>query len=184
MMIKQMSFRAAPAAARRPSTLLAATALLALAGCAQLSDVTPDTPLAQVEQQFGAPTSRCPLPGGGERLVWSQQPFGHYAWGARSSADGRIGPIEPLLNDQAFERLDSGHWTPERIRCEFGPPALIEQVGLPSVRQEVWAYRYRQNGVWFSLMHLYMGRDGQALNRRHAAPDPAFDPRESNDRSN
>lgn len=155
-------------------------AVLAASGCANIAAVEPGTPLAQVQQQFGAPTHACPLPDGGQRLVWSQQPYGQYAWGTRTTPDGRVGPIEPILTDEYFKRLDQGQWTAERIRCEFGPPAEIEQVGMPSVRQTVWAYRYRQDHVWNSLMHLYMGRDGQVLERRHAAPDPMFEINDNN----
>ena len=152
---------------------------LALAGCANIDTVEPGTPLAQVQQRFGAPDHSCPLPDGGQRLVWSQQPYGQYAWGTNTTPDGRVGVIEPILTDAYFRRLDEGQWPAERVLCEFGRPAEVEQVGMPSVRQTVWAYRYRQDHVWNSLMHLYMGRDGKMLERRHAAPDPLFDPRDN-----
>ncbi|MEI2418394.1 hypothetical protein V8Z80_19615 [Orrella sp. JC864] len=165
---------------RRGAWLALGLAALAAAGCANIEQVEPGTPLAQVQGRFGAPTHACPLPDGGQRLVWSQQPYGQYAWGTRTTADGRVGPVEPILTDEYFKRLDQGHWTAERILCEFGPPAVIERVGMPSVRQVVWAYRYRENHVWNSLMHLYMGPDGTRLTRRHAAPDPMFEMNDSN----
>lgn len=163
-----------------PRLAAATLALGVLAGCANIDTVAPGTPVDAVTQKYGAPTSSCPLPGGGQRLVWSQQPLGQYAWGTNTTADGRVGPIEPILTDEAFHRLDTGEWSAERVRCEFGPPAEVREVGMKSVRQVTWAYRYRESGVWNSLMYLYMGADGTLLNRRHPGPDPMYDDRSNN----
>ena len=65
--------------------------------------------------------------------------------------------------------------TAQQVQCEFGPPADISGVGLPSVRETVWAYRYKQSGVWNSPMYVYMGRDGNLVTRFHPGPDPIYD---------
>jgi len=152
---------------------LAATGLLA--ACANLAQVPPGTPLADVEAQFGRHNFGCERPDGGQRVIWTQQPYGQYAWGANVGPDGRVDQVQPILTDAYFKRLATGTWTAEQVRCEFGPPADISEVGLPNVRQVVWAYRYKQSGVWNSLMYVYLGRNGDRVTRFHPGPDPMYD---------
>ncbi|WP_372700432.1 hypothetical protein [Castellaniella sp.] len=156
-------------------TLLSA---LTLAACANLTDIPPGTPLAQVVARFGPPTLQCTGRGGEPRVVWSQQPFGQYAWGATLDAQGNVQRIEPLLTDRHFSQLDDGQWTQAQVRCEFGPPAIVDTVGLPSNRQLVYSYRYRQDHVWNSLMFVFFDHDGTWVTRHHPGPDPLYEPRE------
>lgn len=155
--------------------ILALALIAGLSSCANMADTTPGTPLADVQAQFGRPNFNCTLPDGAQRVIWTQQPFGQFAWGANVGADGHIDQVVALLTDQNFQQLADGVWPAERVRCEFGPPAQIREVGLPSVRQIVWSYRYRQDQVWNSLMHVYMGRDGHQVTHFHPGPDPLFD---------
>ncbi len=147
---------------------------LALGACANIAATPPGTPLDQVQAQFGAPTLTCTSRAGQPRAIWSQQPFGQFAWGSDLTPDGRVQRIEPVLTDTHFKVLAEGEWTPEQVRCEFGPPAKIDTVGLPSVRQIVWNYRYRQEGVWNSLMFVFFGRDGARVTQFHPGPDPMY----------
>ncbi|WP_323016323.1 hypothetical protein [Castellaniella sp.] len=154
---------------------LMAGASLTLAGCASIGSTPPGTPLAQVTAQFGAPTLQCIDRQGQARAVWSQQPFGQYAWGATVDDQGRVGPIQPVLTDEHFQVLKQGVWTADQVRCEFGPPAIVDSAGLPSVRQIVWSYRYKQDHVWNSLMYVFMGPDGGQVTKFHPGPDPMYD---------
>ncbi|KAA0889905.1 hypothetical protein [Pusillimonas sp. ANT_WB101] len=147
----------------------------ALSACANMANTLPGTSLADVEAKFGRPTLTCPAPNDALRVVWSQQPMGQYAWGTVADRAGNTNHITQLLTDQHFELLAKGTWTPQQVRCEFGPPAEIATVGLPSVTQIVWSYRYRQAGAWNSLMYVYFGQDGQKVTRFHPGPDPMFD---------
>jgi len=149
-----------------------------LAACASMATVPPGTPLAQVEEHYGRPTYACPLPDGGQRLIWSRQPMGQEAFGTNVGSDGRIDKIVPLLTDQHFSVLGQGTWTPQQVLCEFGPPAERDGVGLPGDIKIVWSYRYKQYGVWNSLMYVYFGTDGKQVTRFHPGPDPMFEPRE------
>ncbi|CAM3883896.1 hypothetical protein [Bordetella tumulicola] len=160
---------------RLASRVAALAAVGALSACANFNQLPPNTPLADVTAQFGHPNFECTLPDGVRRVIWTQQPSGQYAWGGNVSADGRVDQVVPILTDAHFEVLRTGTWTSDRILCEFGPPAEISEVGLPSVRQVVWAYRYKQSQVWNSLMYVYLGRDGNALTRFHPGPDPMYD---------
>lgn len=166
----------------RPARLVALACLAsALAACTTMNEVPPGASYASVISQFGRPNFVCQLPDGRERVVWTQQPMGQFAWGSNLSADGgTVERVEPILTDAYFKRLGEGVWTAERVRCEFGPPAEITEVGLPSVRQVVWAYRYKESGVWNSLMYVYMGREGDRVTRFHPGPDPMYEERDGN----
>jgi hypothetical protein len=155
---------------------LPALLLAALGGCADMAaKVPPGATLASVEASYGRPNFTCPLPNGGQRAIWTQQPLGQYAWGTDVAPDGRIDKISRLLTDRSFDQMKEGVWPAERVRCEFGPPANIDEVGLPNVRQVVWSYRYRQSDSWNSLMYVYMGRDGSQMTHFHPGPDPMYE---------
>jgi hypothetical protein len=154
---------------------LAGLAVAGLTACANMTQVPPGTPLAEVQAQFGAPNFECPQAGGGRRVIWTQQPMGQYAWGANVGTDGRLDRVMPLLTDAHFKVLEAGDWGPDRVRCEFGPPAQIDQTGLGEKREVVWSYRYKENGVWNSLMYVYMSRDGSKVTHFHPGPDPMYD---------
>lgn len=144
-------------------------------GCAQITSVKPGTELAVVEKQFGTPTTLCPAADGTKRAVWSQQPFGEFAFATTIGADSRVSGFEQVLSDKSFNQLESGVWTPERVRCTFGPPENISAVGLPGLIRTVWSYRYRQNGVWYSLMYVFFDKDTNTVNQFFAGPDPMFE---------
>ncbi len=162
---------------RAGATAAMTGALGVLGACSSMQDIPPGTSLAEVQARHGAPTVECPLPDGAQRMVWSTQPMGQFAWATRVSPDGTVGPMEQVLTDQAFEQVKAGTWTRETLQCAFGPPAEIAVIGLPGSRQLVWSYRYRQSKVWNSLMHIYLSDEGKVL-RMHPGPDPLFDPPE------
>jgi len=145
---------------------------LASTGCTLIANTPPGTPLAEVQRRHGAPAHICPQPDASLRVIWSQQPNGQYAWAARVGADGRVQAIEPVLTDEAFQRLRSGQTT-DQLRCAYGPPAIIGSVGWGQ-RQTVWSYRYREAKSWNSLMHIYLDADGK-VERFHPGPDPKFE---------
>jgi len=148
---------------------------LGLTGCASMTQTEPGTPIAAVEQKFGEPTITCALPDGGYRAVWSEQPYGHYAWATDVNAQGNVGDTIQVLDDRVFNQaLSQGVWDAERVKCMFGPPADINNVGLPSVTKTVWAYRYFQNGVWYSLMYVFFDPATNLVIEHYAGPDPMF----------
>jgi hypothetical protein len=147
----------------------------ALAACTPMEQrVAPGSPLSVAETELGRPNFTCTRPDGTRRVIWTQQPMGQYAWGANVKPDGSIDRVEPILTTPNFRKLDSGAWTADQVRCEFGPPAKVEEVGLPSVREVVWSYRFKENNVWDSLMYVYLGRDGTRLTHYHPGPDPMY----------
>lgn len=167
-----------PTPVRRSVRLALATfSALLLSACATMQDIPAGTSFVEVQSRHGQPTVECPQGDGSRLVVWSTQPMGHDAWATRVAPDGTVGPVEQVLTDAAFRRVQIGVWTTEQLRCHFGPPADISTVGMPSVRQTVWSYRYMQSGVWYSLMHIYVSDDGVVL-KMHPGPDPLFETRE------
>lgn len=153
-----------------------ALAGLTVSGCANMTSVAPGTPYGLVQQEFGEPTTICPLPDNGFRAVWSQQPFGQYAWATDVNALGEVGPVIQVLDDKVFNGLlDEGIWTGDMVECAFGPPANIQDIGLPSVRQTMWSYRYRQYGVWNMLMNVFFDPETGVVRSHSPSPDPMYD---------
>ncbi|UOD51004.1 hypothetical protein [Orrella daihaiensis] len=148
--------------------------LSALVGCANIAEVAPGTPYADVTAKFGKPTTFCDLADGSNRAIWTSQPFGEQAWAAVVTTDGIVQSMQPVLKDKSFERLSQGTWTPERVRCAFGPPADVDEVGLPGVRKVVWSYRYRQYDVWYSMMYVFFDPATQIVVNHYPGPDPMY----------
>ena len=109
---------------------------------------------------------------GTTRVLWTQQPQGEVAYAASVGSDGKIGPFKQVLTDANFDQLNEGVWPPERVLCEFGPPARVERTGLGEKNEEVWSYRYMESSTWYSLMYVYMGAQGKQVTHFHPGPDP------------
>lgn len=155
---------------------VASTIALGLTACAigDMATIAPDTPLDTIIQAYGTPSQTCTTETGQQRVLWTQQPMGQYAWATNVTPDGRAERVELVLSDTYFERLREGVWTPERVLCTFGPPAKKETIGLPSLTQYVWSYRYRENSTWNSLMYVNFGTDGKHVVRFGPGPDPLY----------
>jgi hypothetical protein len=148
----------------------AAVLALGLSACQNMDKaVQPGAAYTDVLARYGRPTVVCPLPDGGQRAVWSAQPMGAYAWGSDITPDGHVVRMESLLTDKNFSKIRPG-WTPEQLRCEFGPPAFIDAAGLYEMREVVWNYHYPQDDIWNALMYVYMGPKGDHVT--HFNPGP------------
>ena len=141
-----------------------------LVGCANYSSVKPGMPVAEAIQKLGKPSTTCTLEDGTQRLIWTMQPYGQYAWGTNTTKQGTVVGLQQLLTDAHFQVLASGRWTDKQVACEFGEPANKD--GISKGNEIVWAYRYKQEDVWNSMMYVYMGPQGNLVNRFHPAPDP------------
>lgn len=166
---------------QRPVNFLARSSIAAgllgagllLTGCAQVSTVQPGTPIAEVIQKFGRPVVTCNQPDGTSRMVWTQQPEGETAYALIVSSDKKVGTPLQVLSDASFAILGNGEvWTPEKLRCQFGPPANIADDGFGQDKQWIWGYRYMQTGSYAAMMYIYLGRDGKQMTKFVSAPDP------------
>ena len=154
--------------------LVLTTSVVMISGCANIVKAPAGASYTEVTAKYGKPTTTCAMPNDGLRAVWSQQPYGQYAWGTDVDRQGDIGPVIQVLDDEVFKQVDEGVWTPERVECTFGPPARVETIGLPGVRKNAWFYRYKQYGVWNMLMVILFDPETELVVQRMPMPDPMY----------
>jgi len=163
----------------RPMLRIMATAMAAallLGACAPLFRQPPPAgaPLQEVVAKLGQPTEVYREPDGGQDLEYRGQPMGQFQWMARIGPDGRLLAYEQVLTSAGFARVKVDHTTKAEILRMYGRPAEISRVRLHDY--EVWSYRYKEAGVWNSMMSVHFDADGivrQMLN----GPDPLYDDR-------
>ena len=162
------------------ATLCGASLLaLMLAGCAGplfREAPAPGEPLAAVTAKLGQPTSEYPAPDG-QMLEYATGPMGQYTFMARIGADGRLVSYEQVLTGEKFATIKIDSAIKDDVLRTVGRPAERSRVAMRNY--EVWTYRYKEAGVWNSLMHVHFDENGvvrQMLN----GPDPMFEPRERN----
>ena len=146
-------------------TLLTFAAAALLSACASgfgAPDVPPGTPRDQVLARLGQPTRAVRLPNGGERLQYSLQPAGQYAWMVDLDAGGRAVIVRQVLTEAEFNRIVPGQWTRADVEREFGPPARVE--GVASWNGPVLTYRWRDAGGANMFYSIYL--DAQGIVRR------------------
>ena len=123
--------------------LTASLLALGLAGCMVPQWQKPGMPQAEVEKGMGKPTVVVPLPDGGQRLVYSQQPAGQQVYHMDFDAQQRLVRVEQVLDTAHFFALRSGVDTKDAVYREFGPPAKVERVY--SFKGDIWTYRFLDN---------------------------------------
>ena len=157
---------------------LAATAFsMLLVGCSAplfRHPPPPGAPLSAVEAGLGQPNAVYPEPDGGQVLEYRGQPMGQFQYMARIGPDGRLIVYEQVLTNASFAKVKIDHTTKDEILRMFGQPAEISRVYAHNY--EVWSYRYKESGVWNSMMSVNFDENGivrQMLN----GPDPLYDDR-------
>ncbi|MDB5909684.1 MAG: hypothetical protein JWP34_3798, partial [Massilia sp.] len=65
-----------------------------------------------------------------------------------------------------------GSATHEDVLHTIGHPA--EKSYLPLRDFEVWSYRYKESGVWNSMMHVHFDRNG-IVRMMQNGPDPMYE---------
>jgi hypothetical protein len=158
----------------RPAIALALA--LALPACAPLVQRTPavGTPLADVTARLGKPDAVYPTPDGGQVLESRGQPMGQFQHMARFRPDGRLLSYEQVLTTEQFARVQVGYWNKDDILRHFGRPAEVSRERVNG--DEVWSYRYKEKGVWDSLMNITFTKPG-VVRRMENTPDPVLDTR-------
>jgi hypothetical protein len=147
---------------KRFTALSVALLLGACAASFGAADIAPGTPRDQVLARMGQPTRVVPLADGGQRLQYSLEPAGQYAWMVDLDAAGRVTSARQVLNERDFNRIVPGQWTRADVEREFGPPARID--GVASWNGPVMTYRWRdaQGANMFYWVYL----DPQGIVRR------------------
>ncbi|MDB5874142.1 MAG: hypothetical protein JWQ07_3584 [Ramlibacter sp.] len=116
-------------------------------------DIPPGTPRDAVIARMGQPYHVVRL-ANGERLQYSLQPFGQYAWMVDLDASGKVVQARQVLTEGNFHRIEPGKWTREDVEREFGRPAWID--GVASWSGPVMTYRWRDtaNSDMFYWVYL------------------------------
>lgn len=153
------------------------TGLLLLGGCAAFSRTAPSVgdPEATVVAKFGQPSAVYPAPDG-RVFEYATGPFGQYTHMARIGADGRLVSFEQVLTGEKFATLKIGAATKDDVLRTIGRPAERSYLALPKL--EVWSYRYKESGVWNSMMHVHFDRAG-ILRMMQNGPDPMYEEKRS-----
>jgi hypothetical protein len=160
---------------RRISSLAILAAVLALGGCAGLMRETPvpGEPRAAVVAKMGQPTAVYPDPPG-QVLEFATGPMGQNTWMARIGPDGRLVSFEQVLTGEKFATIKVDKANKNDVLRTIGRPA--ETSYLPLRDYEVWSYRYKEAGVWNSMMHVHFDRAG-VVRMMQNGPDPMYDDR-------
>ncbi len=149
--------------------LLFAVALAALTACTTPGTLAPGTPIEQARAALGRPTGNYPLPGGGSRLQYSNQPFDQSVWNADFDAQGRLVRAEQVMSDEAFARVQSGKDTRNEVLRDFGAPADTFHYRLRN--ETAWMYRYHTHGGFKAAMFIYFDPAG-IVKRTETGLDP------------
>jgi hypothetical protein len=155
--------------------VLAATLAVLLAACAGSPfngyGMPPGKSRDAVIARLGQPTRVVRLPAG-ERLQYSQQPFGQSAWMVDLDPAGRVLQSRQVLNAVDFNRIEVGKWARDDVEREFGPPAMVD--GVASWNGPILTYRWNDGSDMFYFVYL----DGRNVVQRahpgmefHNAPD-------------
>jgi len=149
---------------------------LSLGGCTQLLRQPPPAgaPLAEVQAKLGTPRAVYRLPDGGQVLEYAGQPMGQFQHMATIGADGRLVSYEQVLTSEKFATVKIGRSTKDDILRTFGHPAETSRVAFHNY--EVWSYRYKEAGVWNSMMHVHFD-EGGIVQQMINGPDPMYDDR-------
>lgn len=146
---------------------------LSLGGCAGLGGPPPAVgdSIDTVKLKLGQPTST--YSAGPEQLLeYATGPMGQSTWMARIGADGRLTVFEQVLTGEKFATIKVNSATHDDVLRAVGRPA--ERSYLPLRDFEVWSYRYKESGVWNSMMHVHFDRNG-VVRMMQNGPDPMYE---------
>jgi len=148
--------------------LLAAFATtLLLAGCGtsayNANGLQPGATRQDALSRMGNPTRVVPI-ANGERMQYSEQPFGHYVWMVDLDAAGKVTGVRQVMSEAEFNRIRPGQWTRDDVEREFGPPAQVD--GVASWNGPIYTYRWRDLDRADMFYWIYFDRQG-VVQRAH-----------------
>ena len=143
---------------KRLSTLFALVYILLLAGCAMFAPpLEPGATDGEVVARYGKPTAIYP---DGDTVLWEYVGgfWSQETYMARMGKDNRLISWEQVLTDEKFGTLTIGKSNKKDVLKTVGQPFETSRIRLNNY--EVWSYRYKQDGVWDSLMHVMFDDSG------------------------
>jgi hypothetical protein len=148
---------------------------LLLSGCAMFGPPpAPGDTVEVVIEKLGPPKGVYPDPDAGQVFEYPQGPMGQYTFMARFGADQRLQSYEQVLTGAKFATIKIDRATKDDVLRTIGRPAERSFVALRDY--EVWSYRYKESGVWNSMMHVHFDRAG-IVRMMQNGPDPMYDDR-------
>lgn len=157
---------------RKMAKLISICVAAALSACAMVGPPpTPGETREAVMARLGAPTSVYQTEQG-PVLEYATGPMGQYTFMARFGPDNRLRSYQQVLTGEQFATLKIGVARKADVLQTIGRPAERSYLRLPEL--EVWSYRYKENGVWNSMMHVHFDRAG-VLHKLQNGPDPMFE---------
>jgi hypothetical protein len=155
-------------------SMFGALAMLSVLGCA---GVPPNVgePISAVEAKLGKPTAVYSKLDE-TQLEYATGPFGQFTYMATIGPDGRLTSYEQVLTGEKYATIKIGQATKQDVLYTLGQPA--ETSYLSWQKLEVWSYRYKESGVWNSMMHVHFD-DGGIVRKMQNGPDMAREERRS-----
>ena len=147
-----------------PALLSAALLLGACAHPWNAMQVPPGSTQDQVIAQAGPPLRVVSLPQGGQRMQYTMQPMGQYAFMVDLDASGRVVNSRQVLTEANFNRIEPGRWTIADVDREFGPPARVDAVA--SFYGRVLTYRWKDMAGADMFYWVYVDPQG-VVQRAH-----------------
>jgi hypothetical protein len=163
---------------RKLLLLLLPTLLLSACAGNPFVVVQPGMAREAVIQKMGQPSRVVRLPAG-ERLQYSQQPAGQYAWMVDLDAAGRVTQARQVLTATEFSRIELGKWTRDDVEREFGRPARIDAVA--NWNGPIMTYRWRDAGNINMFYWVYLDQNN-VVRRAHPGMERDPEPREPPER--
>jgi hypothetical protein len=133
----------------------------------------PGEPVDAVINKLGRPTAVYPL-ADGQEFEYARGPYGQFTYMARFGPDQRLRSFEQVLTGEKFATLKLNSATKDDVLRTVGRPAETSRVHLNNY--EVWSYRYKEAGVWNSMMHVHFDQAG-IVRMMQNGPDPMYDER-------
>ncbi|MYM40910.1 outer membrane protein assembly factor BamE domain-containing protein [Duganella qianjiadongensis] len=141
---------------------------ISLSACAGLQPPPAGSSEAAVIASLGQPTGRY-TQGSNTMLEYTQGPLGQTTYMAKLGSDGRLLSFEQVLTSEKFASVAIQRDTKQSILATLGRPN--EVVHYASVDGDVWLYRYKEQRVWDSMMHVEFDRNG-VVQAMVNGPDP------------
>jgi len=114
----------------------------------------------EVRQQFGDPVTITAQADGSRVFDYPRQPEGWTNYVITIGPDGKMSSLRQLLSPDNFARVQPGLGMAE-VGTLLGRPAQVKRYELKN--EEVWDWRFKQNGQESKLFSVTFGADGRVL---------------------
>lgn len=153
------------------SILLTWLFAIMLSGCASIFS-TPQPGISEEElvAMRGRPDAEY-IEGDTRLLEWTVPAWGQYAYMAKIGPDGKLISFEQVLTREKFDSIRIGQYNRDDVLKTVGHPTETDY--LPLIDRDVWTYRYKEEGIWNSIMYIYFDPQG-IVRRKENGLDPIY----------